>query len=156
MADFSRQIEALKDFKDTTIMTDLKSEDTPMHKGGKIVQDLRTHCVNLRRAVNEEPDLERRAANTTELNGLYQTIFREISMTERTAATGRAMTERSQLLSRAVLVVVNQMLRLYATEQNWDKGPEGLINWSWGAELKRKRDGDADNNAYQMVKSKWR
>jgi hypothetical protein len=57
-------------------------------------------------------------------------------------------TINSLLVAKVVhcLLVINQMLRLYAAEQNWDKGPEGMVQWAWGPERKRQKKEDASDD----------
>ena len=148
--------EQLKQFKDEVLETQLKDEKWgTMDEKKQIVDSLRQYCVFIRQEAVHEANLEIRRRKIYELDGLFGAIFSTLRKAESTLK----MQPLGKLLSLAVLVVLNQKLRLNAFIHNWDAGMEGTVDWSWGTETKRDPphaagaggDDDANQNAYQMV-----
>ena len=62
------------------------------------------------------------------------------------------VSERGVGAAASILMIVNQLLKAYAFENDWAKGPDPLHDWARGQRVvKRKAEGSAAGNAYQKM-----
>jgi hypothetical protein len=154
---YEQAVGALKIFFESEYIADFLQADT--EQLGGIVALLHAFSVNARRMA-AQADLERSAQHgfvdptrscMQNVSSQLQRNFAALLALERRENEG-GDSERAHGAASAMLVTINQLLKVYAFEHDWSNGPDVLHNWARGRRgVKRKAEGQAAGNAYQKM-----